>query len=308
MKDLGLMHYFLVLEVWQKPGEIFLSQGKYIVKLLERCGMLECKSVSTQMELSFKKLCGSVVGSELANPFEYRKLVGALMFLVNSRSDICFAVNNFSQYMVEPHHIHWVAAKNLLRYIRGIINYGLRYIVGNLRLHGYFDAHWAGNEVDKKSMSGCCFFLRFASIYWMSSKEKSVVLSTIEAEYIAASMACYEAIWLRKLFSELFEHVLDTTVIYCDNQSGIHLLENPVFHDLSKHIDISHHFIRHMVQRGVIRLQHIKTDEQAANILTKPLAIPAIPIPQPQKTAQPFHYAAEPLTPQTPALPRGSRY
>jgi len=98
MKNLELMHYFLGLDVWKNPGEIFLSQGKYIVKLLERCGMVDCKFVSTPMELNFKKLCGNVVGPELANPFEYKQLVGALMFLVNSCSDICFAVNTLSIY------------------------------------------------------------------------------------------------------------------------------------------------------------------------------------------------------------------
>ena len=105
----------------------------------------------------------------------------------------------------------------------------------------------------------------------MSRKQKSVALSTAEAEYIAANMACFDSVWLRKLFSELFGHVLDTTVILCDNQSGIRLSENPVFHDRSKHIDIRYHFIREMVQRGVVRLDHIGTNEQVADILTKPL-------------------------------------
>eukprot|EP00253_Pinus_taeda_P029746 PITA_29746 len=159
MKYLGPMHYFLGLEVWQKPGEIFISQGKYIVKLLERYGMVDCKSVTTPTELNFKKLCGSVAGPELANPTEYRQLVGAMMFLVNSRPDICFAVNTLIQYMVEPHHIHWIDAKNLLRYLRGTIHYGLRYTTGDLRLHGYTDVNWAGSVVDRKSMSGCCFYI-----------------------------------------------------------------------------------------------------------------------------------------------------
>eukprot|EP00253_Pinus_taeda_P030129 PITA_30129 len=97
--DLGLMQYFLGLEVWQKTGEIFLSQGKYVVKILERFGMVECKPVTTSMELNFKKLCGSAVGFVLANAFEYRQLIGALMLLVNSHSDICFTVNTLSQYM-----------------------------------------------------------------------------------------------------------------------------------------------------------------------------------------------------------------
>ena len=89
----------------------------------------------------------------------------------------------------------------------------------------------AGSVVDCKSTSGCCFSLGSASICWMSRKQKSVALSTAEAEYIAASMACCDAVWLRKLFSELFGHVLDTTVILCDNQSGIRLSKNLVFDD-----------------------------------------------------------------------------
>eukprot|EP00253_Pinus_taeda_P025224 PITA_25224 len=141
MKDLGLMHYFLGLEVWQKLGEIFLSQGKYVVKILKR-----------------HKLC--------------------------------------SQHIVEPHHIHWIGAKNLLRYLRGTITYGLRYTTGDVRLLGYTDADWAGNVEDCKSTSRCCFSLGSASISWMSRKQKSVALSTAEAEYIAASMASCEVVWL----------------------------------------------------------------------------------------------------------------
>ena len=95
------------------------------MKILERFGMVDCKPVTTPMELNFKKLCGSVVGIELGNAFEYCQLIGALMFLVNSRSDICFAVNTLSQYMVEPHHIHWITTKNLLRYLWGTISHGL---------------------------------------------------------------------------------------------------------------------------------------------------------------------------------------
>eukprot|EP00253_Pinus_taeda_P002161 PITA_02161 len=125
--------------------------------------------------------------------------------------------------------------------------------------------------VDRKSTSRCCFSLGLASISWMSTKQKSIALSTNEVEYIAASMASYEVVWLRKLFSELFGHVLYTTVILYDNHSGIRLSENNVSHDRSNHIDIRYHFIRDMVQRGGIRLHHIGTDEQVTDILTKPL-------------------------------------
>ena len=118
------------------------------------------------------------------------------MFLVNSRPNICFVVNTLSQHMVEPHHIHWIGAKNLLRYLRGTITYELRYTAGDVRLLGYTDVDWAGSVVDQKSTFGCCFSLGSASISLMSRKQKSVALSTAEAEYIAASMASCEAVWL----------------------------------------------------------------------------------------------------------------
>eukprot|EP00253_Pinus_taeda_P010286 PITA_10286 len=164
MKDLGLMHYFLGLEVWQKLGEIFLYQGKYAVKILERFSMVDCKPMTTRMELDFKKLSGSAAEPVLQNATEYHQLIGALMFLVNSCLDVCFAVNTLSEHMVEPHHSHWIGAKNLLRYLCGTITHGLRYTVGDVRIHGYTNVDWEGSVVDRKSTSGCCFSLGFALI------------------------------------------------------------------------------------------------------------------------------------------------
>jgi hypothetical protein len=116
------------------------------------------------------------------------------------------------------------------------------------------------------------FSLGSAMTSWASRKQKSVALSTTEAEYIAACDACTEAVWLRKLVSRLFDWVLDSTVIYCDNQSYVKLSENTVFHDRSKHIEIKYYFLRDKVQRGEVVLQYISTNEQTADILTKPLS------------------------------------
>ena len=121
--------------------------------------MVNCNSMSTLMELNFKKLSGNVVGLVLTNLTECRQLVGAQMFLVNSRLDVSFAMNTLSQHMVEPHHIHWIGAKNLLRYLQGTINHGMRYTIKSLRLDGYNDFNWAGSVVDCKSTSGCYFTL-----------------------------------------------------------------------------------------------------------------------------------------------------
>ena len=109
-------------------------------------------------------------------------------------------------------------------------------------------------------------------ISWSSRKQGSIAQSTAEAKYIATSDACKEAVWLRKLISNLFGGKLDSTIIQCNNQSFIKLLENPVFHDRSKHIEMRYHFIRDLVQRGAMKLQYIRTNEQIADILTKPLS------------------------------------
>ena len=105
-----------------------------------------------------------------------------------------------------------------------------------------------------------------------SRKQSSVALSTAEAEYIATCSAICEAIWLRKLMSGLFNLELDTTIILCDNQSCIKMTENPVFHGRSKHIEIRYFYIRDMMQKGAIKLQYVSTDEQVADVLTKPLS------------------------------------
>jgi hypothetical protein len=176
--------------------------------------------------------------------------------------------------MSEPKHIHWIAAKHVLRYLRGTITYGLRYTSNSgVMLLGYADSDWDGSAVDRKSTSGYCFSLGSAMISWSSRKQGSIAQSTAEAEYIAASDACREAVWLRKLLSDLFGGKLEPTVIHCDNQSCIKLSEKPVFHDRSKHIEMKYHFIRDMVQRGAMKLQYIRTDEQIADILTKPLSL-----------------------------------
>eukprot|EP00253_Pinus_taeda_P021776 PITA_21776 len=236
MKDIGLMHYFLGLEVWQEEGHFFLGQGKYIVDILSRFHMEDCRPMSTPMITNWEKLHAS--DSELVDPTLYRQLIGSLMYLVNTRPDICFAVNTMSQFMCEPRKVHWVAANT-----------------------------FCGYASDRKSTSGCCFGLGSAVVSWFSRKQQSVALSSAEAEYMAASLASCEAIWLRKMLFVLFGQPLRPLVIYCDNQSCIKLTENPVFHDRSKHIGIRYHFIRDYVKKGVVKLEYISTDEQVADIL-----------------------------------------
>jgi hypothetical protein len=126
MKDLGLMHYFFGLEIWQQEGETFQGQGKYAIEILKRFGMEDCKPMTTPMIIYLEKLNSS--DSDKVNPIIYRQLIGCLMYLTNTRSDICFALNTLSQHMVDPRKIHWVVAKHILRYLKGTIEFGLQYL------------------------------------------------------------------------------------------------------------------------------------------------------------------------------------
>ena len=126
--------------------------------------------------------------------------------------------------MVEPRHVHLIAAKHVLRYLNGILDYCLRYVADcEFGLVGFTDSYFADSVTDQKSTSGCCFSLRSAVIVWRSSKQTSVALSTTKAAYIVACSACSEVVWLRKLLSGLFDLELDATCICCDNQSYIKL-------------------------------------------------------------------------------------
>jgi hypothetical protein len=195
------------------------------------------------------------------------------MYLANTKPDICFAVNTFSQYMVEPRRVHVMAEKHVLRYLKGTNDYGLRYVSDRgIRLEGYADSDWVDSVVDQKSTSGCYVSLGSAMIVWLNGKQTSVALSTAEAEYITACSASCEDVWLRKLVARLFDLELEVTCIFCDNQSCINLSKKHVFHDKSKHVEIKYCYIRDMVQKGAMKLQYVATDEKIADVLTKPLS------------------------------------
>ena len=125
MKDLGLLHYFLGLEVRQETCEIFLSQGKYVRDILQKFGMLDCKPMATPMVTNLKKLHDAVTGSDLVDPTQFRQLIGSLLYLVHIKPDIYYAVSALSQFMSSPKHIHWIVAKHVLQYLRGTQYCGL---------------------------------------------------------------------------------------------------------------------------------------------------------------------------------------
>ena len=122
----------------------------------------------------------------------YRQMIGSLMYLMNTRPDICFAMNTLSQFLIDSRHVHLIAAKHILRYLRGTVDYRLKYDVNQkINLEGYVDLDWAGSAIDKKSTSWCCFSMGLGVFSWFSRKQSRVALTTTEAEYVeACSISC----------------------------------------------------------------------------------------------------------------------
>ncbi|XP_022875774.1 uncharacterized protein LOC111394250 [Olea europaea var. sylvestris] len=248
MSDLGQMKYFLGIQVKQSPGRIFLSQEKYIDDLLEKSSMNQCKPVSTPMGPNEKFQVND--DAEKVDATLYRKLIGSLIYL-NTRPDITQSVSLLSRFMNEPSKNHFTAAKRILRYLKGTKNQGIEFKKeNNFNLVGYTDSDWAGSLVDRKSTSGYIFCLGTNIISWSSRKQRSIALSSAEAEYIAAADAACEAVWLRRILKDLMIEQQEPTTIHCDNMSAIAMTKNPVFHARSKHIELRHHFIRDLIDLG----------------------------------------------------------
>jgi len=162
-----------------------------------------------------------------------------------------------------------------LRYLKGTVQYGLVYPRRSsaLVITGYSDSDLAGDMDDRKSTGGMVFYLNDSLISWNSQKQKMVALSSCEAEFMAATAAACQALWLRSLLAELTGEELKKIKLFVDNKSAIALMKNPVFRGRSKHIDTRFHFIRDCVEEGHIAVEFISSEEQRADALTK--ALPA---------------------------------
>uniref|UniRef100_A0A453EM98 Retrovirus-related Pol polyprotein from transposon TNT 1-94 n=1 Tax=Aegilops tauschii subsp. strangulata TaxID=200361 RepID=A0A453EM98_AEGTS len=177
--------------------------------------------------------------------------------------------------MERPTTDHMAAIRHILRSVKGTLNLGCFYEKGareNPQLLGYCDSDLAGDVDDRKSTTGMIFFLGGSPITWATQKQRVVALSSCEAEYVAAASAACQAVWLARLLGELLNREPDRVLLKVDNQSAIALCKNPVFHERSKHIDIRYHYVRSCVEEEQISVEHVRTEAQLADILTKPLA------------------------------------
>ncbi|GAB2300803.1 hypothetical protein Dimus_038636 [Dionaea muscipula] len=270
LKDMGLLRYFLGLEIDYHPTGLFIHQSKYAVDHLQKAAMASCKSCSTPC--SPHVYLSPLDGVPLENPSFYRSIVGSLQYLTFTRPDLAYAVNTACQFIQQPTDVHMGAVKRILRYIQGTLHQGLFFSSGPMRLLAYSDADWGGDPSTRRSTTGFVVFLGSNAVSWQSKKQPIVSKSSTEAEYRALVHTAADLFWLRQVLLALQVYLPHSPIICCDNLSAIALSSNAVFHSRIKYLDIDYHFIREKVQQKDLTLQYVPSDEQIADILTKGLS------------------------------------
>ncbi|KAM1420476.1 hypothetical protein ACFX2I_002841 [Malus domestica] len=267
MKNLGDLKYFLGMEVARSSRGIFLSQRKYVLDLLKETGMLGCKPVDTP--IVEKHYLGIYPDQEPVDKGRYQRLVGRLIYLSHTRPDIAYAVSVVSQFMHSPSVDHMEAVMRILAYLKSAPGKGVLYEShGHMRIEGFTDADWAGDVTDRRSTSGYFTFVGGNLVTWRSKKQNVVSRSSAEAEYRGMAHGVCEMLWLRKLLESLGFTQKEAMKLYCDNKSAREIAENPVQHDRTKHVEVDRHFIKEKLEKKIVSISFVNSEEQLADVLT----------------------------------------
>jgi hypothetical protein len=240
-----------------------LSQGEYIEKVLERFRMQNAKPVSTPLANHFKltkEMCPKTQEEiEYMSRVPYSSTVGSLMYaMVFTRPDIAHAVGVASRYINNLGKEHWEAVKWILRYLRGTTTHALCFGGSDTFLQGYVDSDPAGDKDSRRSTTGHAFTIGGTTISWISKLQKVVALSTTKAEYVAATEASKEMIWLQRFMEELGKKQ-ENIRLYCDSESAINIAKNSAFRSKINHIQLRYHFIRSILEDGNLKMEKIHT-------------------------------------------------
>ena len=275
MKNFGQIKDFLGIQFEFTENGIKMHQSKYIEKILSKFQMDDCNPKYVPCDLSTSKI--DFVDSE---PFEnvrlYREIVGSLVYLMTcTRPDLSYVVTKLSECLEKPTHAHYALCKYVLRYLKGSIDKGLMYYKNrepyvDIDLIGFSDSDW-GSAGDRKSLTGYCFKLYDCDSFvsWKTKKQPTVALSTCEAEYLAITHAMQEGLFLRQILIDLKCKQLVIS-LFVDNRGAIDLAHNPVHHRRTKHVDIRYHFIRSKIQSGLVKISHVASNDNLADLFTKP--------------------------------------
>ncbi len=274
-----LLEWFLGMHVEQSRYQVSVDQTTYIKSILRKFGMTDCKPSKTpgiDKQKLTRAMCpeAGTAEQEEAQKFDYRGVIGSVMHLcVSTRPDLAFICSSLSQFLENPGREHIMAAKHVLRYLQETKFQKLVYRLDEtgIKLLGFSDADWAGNVDNRKSTSGYCYFLqgKSAAISWSSKLQKTVALSTAEAEFHSLSTAAQECRHLQHLLEDMNMGQQLPTYIMADNQACIAMSKNPVQQHKTKHVAMRLHFVRDLIKQGQISLKYLPTDQMPADILTK---------------------------------------
>jgi hypothetical protein len=270
LRKLGRPNKIIGMQIDYEESFIKIHQADYVDEILTRFGMTDAKPCKTPIvDMSEKEIMES---PPLPSNKEYMEAVGCLLNLSNNtRLDIVYAISILSEKMQNPTELDWKRVKRVFRYLRGTRDFGLRYEKDiELSIQVYSDADFAGCETTRKSRTGILALLGNAPVIWMSKKQPLVTLSTVESEYVAASAAAQEMIWMVNILKEIGFNDLDATLLM-DNQGAIAIANDPVHHGRTKHIDVRFHYIRDLVKEKIVKLEYCPTEAQLADIFTKGL-------------------------------------
>lgn len=270
MKDLGRLKYFLGIEVARSADGFFLSQRKYAIDIIAEMGLLGTKPYLTPVEQNHHLALDD--GLLYSDPQQYRRLVGRLVYLSHTRPELSYPIHILSQFMQSPREAHWDAAIRVVRYLKSAPGQGiLLRSDADLSLSVYCDADYNACPLSRRSLTAYVVFLGGSPVSWKTKKQETVSMSSAESEYRSMSDATKEIKWLRQLLSDLGVKQYRPVRMYCDSQAAIHIAKNPVFHERTKHIKKDCHNTWDAVTDGLLTLIHVRTHEQLADILTKPL-------------------------------------
>lgn len=272
ISDLGEITQFLGLHVVRDRSKktLTISQGHYIQRILQRFDMLDCTPAFTPLAAGIKLEANPDETPDYQLRTKYQQVVGSLMYaMLGTRPDICFAVNRLAQYGSNPSKLHLNSAMHVLRYLKHTQHYALLFGKNDCEeLIGFTDSDWAADTDDRRSTTGYCYTFTGGCVAWQTRKQRTVALSSTEAEYMALTECAKHGQWTTQLLEQL-DFDVDPIPLFTDSLGAKAIAENPVHHGRTKHIDIRHHYVRDAVSNGTFNVSTVGTKDNVADILTK---------------------------------------
>ncbi|XP_019091164.1 PREDICTED: uncharacterized protein LOC109128745 [Camelina sativa] len=268
--EAGLLNRRRYTQILEGLGLLYVCQRKYALDIVIECGLTGCCPYDTPLEQNHNLARDN--GPLFDNPSRYCRLVGRLVYLSVTRPDLSYAVHLLAQFLAKPRERHWTAAVRVVKYLKGTLGQGI-FLSSDKDLHvnAYCDAAYSTCPLTRRSITGYVVLLGDSPVSWKTKKHKTVSRSSTQAEYRAMSFTYSEIQWLMELLP-VFDIVHKEPVsFYCDNESAIKILKNPVFHERTKHIKNDCHIIRDAFQSSELTLVSVSTKEQVADFLTKAL-------------------------------------